>query len=114
MPGLASAHVPVIDLRSIAPIAVVSARSLPRDTIDGLYSQYGDLDELMITRSESLPPGVADYLGGLTLALGDEFETIKCHVYRSHKNIRHLDVFLTENASLGKRDRSQILFSLKE
>ena len=53
MPGLASPQVPAIDFQLIAPNAVVSAKSLPRDTIDELYSQYGDPSELMLTRSES-------------------------------------------------------------
>ena len=50
----------------------------------------------------------------MTVALDDEVGTIKCQVYRSHKSVHHLDVFLTENATLGNRDRSQILLSVKE
>ncbi len=107
-------QVPVIDLRSIALNAVVSANSLPKHNIANLRSQYGDVDELMITRSGSLPTGVADYLGDWTAALDIKNESIECRVYRSHKGVQHLDVFLTENATLGSRDRSQILLSLKE
>jgi hypothetical protein len=93
---------------------VVSASSLPTHYIASLCSQYGDVDGLMITRSGSLPTGVADYLGDWTAALDNKNESIECSVYRSHKGVQHLDVFLTENATLGNRDRSQILLSLKE
>ena len=113
-PGLASVQVPAIDLQSIALNAVVSANSLPNHNIANLRSQFGNVDELMITRSGSLPTGVADYLGDWTAALDNKNESIECRVYRSHKGVQHLDVFLTENATLGNRDRSQILLSLNE
>ena len=87
MPGLALPQEPATDFQSIATNAVVSAQSLPRDTIEELSSQYGVPSELMLTRSEGIPPGVADYLGDLTVALDDVVGTIKCHVYRSHKSI---------------------------
>ena len=113
-PGLASVQAPAIDLQSIAQNIVVSATSLPTHYIADLRSQYGNVDELMIARSGGLPTGVADYLGDWTASCDDKNKTVECRVYRSHKGVQHLDVFLTENAALGSRDRSQILLSLKE
>ncbi len=63
-----------------------SENRLRRESVDELGSQDEDISELMLTHSEGLPPGVADYLGDLTAVLDLEAGTIKCHVYRSHKH----------------------------
>ena len=80
-------HASVIDDPSIN--IVTSAQKLPETVIQELESQFGDVSELLVSRSLGVPAGIADHVGEAYLVL-DPFwsaEPAMCQVYRSHNYI---------------------------
>ena len=98
--------------------SVQSALMQSPEILDELSSLYGDPSTLLISTSDKIPDGVADHLGVLRAPMRaasdsavdhSDSATVDYHVYRFHRQIHNLDIFLNENATLCKVDRACIL-----
>ena len=109
---------------------LVTLDKLPESTRECVRSKFGN-HNLVVAKTPLLPDGIGAYLGtvpvsqsdlshfGSVPAFQDRCPDVACtdsqsqlHVYKPYSQVAHDDLFMTENATLGKADKSDIACSL--